>query len=418
MIEIRDVGGTCPIRGCVPKKVLVAAAQTLHQIELAKNHHIETGPARLDWPKLIEREQGFVDGVSESLAKSLADQGISLIAGEARFVDRNVIDVAGERVTAGKIVIATGSRPRILPLPGFGHTMTSDDLLVMRNLPESLIFIGGGVIALEFSHVLARAGVDVTILEAAPQLLPMVDSDLVAQIERETRRIGIDVQTDVQVEAIDEAQDGFAVRYRGRGDARTAFADRVANGAGRVPDVERLDLDAGGIAHEGPSIEVDGFLRSTTNPDVFVAGDALAGSAQQSPLASYEGRVVGHNLVHDTMRRADYWGAPSCVFTVPAAASVGLSEATATKQGVRFEAKVTDMSAWRSSRTHAETVSWAKVLIETGSGRILGAHMIGHAAEEVIHIFSVAMTHGIRASDLADRIYAYPTFASDIRFLV
>lgn len=418
MVECWDVGGTCPIRGCVPKKVLVAAAQTLHQIELAKEHHIEVGPARLDWGKLIDREQGFVDGVPDMFRSSLEGREITLLEGEASFADRAAVKVNGDVLNAGKIVVATGSRPRSLPIPGFEHTITSDDILVMRELPESLVFIGGGVIALEFSHIFARAGVDVTILEMAPRVLPHLDPDLVAVIEKESRRIGIDLRNNVKVEAIEQQGDGFAVRYRQGDETRTVAADKVANGAGRVADVERLDLDAGGIEHDGSTIMVDDYLRSVSNTDVFVAGDALTGSAQLSPVATYEGRIAGHNLANDQMRKADYWGIPACVYTVPAAATVGMTEAEAADRGVKFEAKVNDMSTWRSSMTHAETASWAKVLVEDGSKRILGAHIMGHGAEEIIHIFAMAMTHGINAEVLGSTVYAYPTFASDIKFLI
>lgn len=418
MVECWDVGGTCPLRGCVPKKVLVAAAQALHQIELAAAHHIEVGPARLDWAALIEREQGFVEGVPDMFSSGLEKRGIALIRGEARFVGPGEVEVEGSRLVAKNIVVATGSRPRELPIPGFEHAITSDDILVMRELPESLIFIGGGVIALEFGHVFARAGVDVTILEAMPRLLPRLDVDLVAEIEKESQRIGIAIHTGVRVEAIESRGDGFAVRYREAGEERVAVADKVANGTGRVADVERLDLDAGGIEHDGSVVAVDEYLRSVSNQNAFVAGDALSGSAQLSPVATYEGRLVGHNLVNGEMKAADYSGMPACVYTVPAAATVGLSEAEAEAEGLEFTAKVNDMASWRSSLTYAETASWAKVLIEDGSNRILGAHIIGHGAEEVIHLFAMAMTHGIPSDAFSSMVYAYPTFTSDLKFLV
>ena len=179
MVESRDVGGTCPIRGCVPKKVLVAAAQTLHQIDLAKSHHIDVGPARLDWAALIDREQSFVDDVPESFEKSLEGRGIDLYRGAARFTGRNTVAVGADDLEAGKIVIATGSKPRPLDLPGAEHLITSEEILTSRQLPERLVFIGGGVIALEFGHVFARAGTKVTILEALPRLLPRMDEDAV-----------------------------------------------------------------------------------------------------------------------------------------------------------------------------------------------------------------------------------------------
>ena len=182
MVESWDVGGTCPLRGCVPKKVLVAAAQVLHQIALAPQHHIEVGAPKLDWAALIARERGFVEGVPEAFAKSLEGRGIELIRGRARFTGPDRIAVGARVLEADKILIATGSKPRPLPIPGAEHLITSEDILEMAELPERLVFIGGGVIALEFAHVFARAGTKVTILEALPRLLPRLDPDAVAKL--------------------------------------------------------------------------------------------------------------------------------------------------------------------------------------------------------------------------------------------
>ncbi|MEL0113698.1 MAG: hypothetical protein VW835_18340 [Rickettsiales bacterium] len=165
-------------------------------------------------------------------------------------------------------------------------------------------------------------------------------------------------------------------------------------------------------------IEVDDYLRSTSNPDVYVAGDALAHTAQLSPVATYEGRLVGENIVHGDTKVPEYGYMPSAVYTVPAVATVGLTEEEATKAGKDFEAKTNDLSGWMSGRTYAETVAWAKVLVEKGTDKILGAHLAGHGAEEVIHLFAFAMRYGVPAGDLSSTVYAYPTFMSDAKFLV
>jgi glutathione reductase (NADPH) len=418
VVEDWDVGGTCPIRGCVPKKVLVAAAQALDQIARAKHHHITVGPATLDWAKLVEREQGFVKGVSDDFERSLARQGTTLVRGAARFVGRAEVAVGASRLTAGKVVIATGSKPRQLPIPGFEHAITSDDILTETSLPESLVFIGGGVIALEFAHVYARAGTKVTILEAMPLLLPALDADLVEQVARETRRIGVEVVTGVKITAIAPAGARFAVTFEKDGKTQTVNAARVANGAGRVADTLRLELDAAGIAHDGPAIKVDDYLRSASNPDVLVAGDALAGAPQLSPIATYAGRLAGRNATAEPAVKADYWGIPSCVFTVPAVASVGLTEAKAREQGLKVAVKVNDMASWRSTRTYAESAAWAKTLVEEGTRRIVGVHLLGHGAEEVIELFGFAMRSRLGADAIADMVFAYPTFTSDVKFLI
>lgn len=418
IIESREVGGTCPLRGCVPKKVLVAAAQVLHQIECAKEHAITVSPPIVDWPRLIARERTFVDGVPGEFTKSLENRGIDLIMGRARFSGRDQITVGKTDYRADKIVIATGSKPRPLPIDGAEHMITSDDILEMTALPESLIFIGGGVIALEFSHVFARAGCQVTILEVMPRLLPPMDADAVAAVHAETERIGIEILTEVEVQQIAEGAGDLEVRYTHQGADHVRTTSIVANGAGRIADVDDLDLAAGGIDHDGLHIAVDEHLRSLSNPNVYVAGDALVGPAQLSPVATYEGRVVGENILDGDTAVPRYGHIPANVYTVPALASVGLTEAEAEAQGIDAVVKTNDMRSWRSARTHAETVAYSKVLLAEDDGEILGAHIVGHGAEDIIHLFALAMEHGLTAAQLKSTVYAYPTNTSDIKFLV
>ena len=412
-VESAEFGGTCPNRGCTPKKVLVAAGHALHNIELAAQHGIEVGPARLDWGKMIERKQdmiGFIPGALEDTARGRGD----IYRGQARFVDRNAIEVDGLRIEADHFVIATGSITRPLAIPGAEHLITSDDVLNESERPERVVFIGGGVIAMEFSHVYARAGSEVTILEMAPQLLPRLDRDAVAALRGESERIGIDTRTGVTVEAVEKVGDRLQVHFVHDGKRQWIEADRVVNGSGRIANVADLDLDAGDIAHDGVRIEVDAFLRSVSNPSVWVAGDALVHSAQLSPVATYEGRIVGRNIVEGASHRPDYSVLPSAVYTVPALASVGMTEAEADAEGLEVDVITSDMSQWFSARFYAESVAWSKVLVEKDSRRIVGAHLVGHHGDDLIHLFALAMRHGISADVLGDGIYAFPTFAADI----
>jgi glutathione reductase (NADPH) len=319
---------------------------------------------------------------------------------------------------AKHIVIATGSTPRKLPFPGAELMITSDDVLSERKLPASVVFVGGGVIALEFSHVYARAGAQVTILEVLPRLLDNMDADAVAQLGVATERIGVAINTGVEVQRIERVRNRLRVVYQDGGSERTIEAERVVNGAGRVPDIDGLDFGAGNIAAERGRIAHDAYLRSTSNPAVYVCGDAVAETAQLSPIATYEGRTVGRNIAEGPKHRPDYTGIPSCVFTVPALASVGLTQAAAEEKGLEFRAAVNDVHEWLSGRTYAETTAWAKVLIDAKTDRVLGAHLVGHAGEELIHIFGLAMKHGITASEVRDFVYGFPTFSADIKSML
>lgn len=416
-VESWDFGGTCPNRGCTPKKVLVAAAHALHEIEQAKVHGIEVGEPRLDWARLIDREKSMVDFIPDAM-QGVAEKRGTVFRGQARFTGPNTIDVDGTVIEGDNIVIATGSKPRPLPIPGAEHMITSDDVLSERELPDEIVFIGGGVIAMEFSHVYARAGAKVTILEALPRLLPRMDADAVAAIQADTERLGVTVKTGVSVKEISQVDGKLRVLYEHDGAEQTVVADRVVNGAGRIANVDTLDLEAGNVAHDGIAIDVDAYLRSTSNPAVWVAGDALVTSPQLSPVATYEGRVVGQNIVDGPSVKPDYSVIPSAVYTVPALSTIGLTEEQAAEQGLDVKVTASDMMGWFSAKSYAETVAWAKVLVDRASDKIVGAHIVGHQGEELIHLFALAMAHGISATELKNSQYAFPTFSSDVKNLL
>ena len=418
MIEERDLGGTCPNRGCTPKKVLVAAAHALHEIGQAHVHRIKVGKPKLDWAALIDREKEMIEGIPDSLEETLQGRGVELIRAPAKFKGTNTVEAGGRTLEAKTIVIATGSTPRPLPIPGAELMITSDEVLSERKLPDSVVFIGGGVIALEFGHVYARAGAKVTILEVLPQLLPALDSDAVEQVRKESERIGIDIHTGVKVKGVEKTNKRLRTVFEVGGKEMSVKSDRVVNGAGRIANVAELDLDAGNVAHEGFRITVDATMRSTSNPSVYLCGDVLSGAPQLSPIATYEGRLVGRNIVEGPKYKPDYSSLPTAVYTVPALATVGLSEAKAKEKGLKTRVQVNDMEYWFSTRQFAETVAWSKIIVDEGSDTVVGAHFVGHAGEELINIFGLAMKHGIKASEIRDFIFAYPTFSADIKSML
>src|SRR6266704_151805 len=335
MIESHDLGGTCPNRGCTPKKVMVAAGHALHEIERAAVHHISVGKPKLDWAALIDREKDLIKDIPANLARSMAHRNVEVIKGHAVFASPTTIRVGDRQLEAKHIVIATGSKPRPLPIPGAAHMITSDEMLSERKLPGSVIFVGGGVISLEFGHVYARAGADVTVLEALQQLLPAMDADAVARIQTESERIGIRVKTGVSVKRIEPANNLLRVIFTHEGAEHAAEADRVVNGAGRVANVDTLNLAAGNVDHANGRVAVDRHLRSTSNLQVYVCGDAVPISPQLSPIATYEGDIVGRNIVEGPKYSPDYGSMATSVYTVPELAAVGLTEAAAIQEGDR-----------------------------------------------------------------------------------
>jgi len=418
MIEQDLLGGTCPNRGCTPKKVLVAAGHALHEIERAAVHHIAVGKPRLDWAALIDREKEMIKDIPANLARSMAKRDVEVIKGRAVFTGPKTIRVGDRELEAGHIVIATGSKPRPLPIPGAELMITSDEMLSERELPSSVIFVGGGVIALEFGHVYARTGTDVTILEALPQLLPAMDADAVARLQTESERIGISVKTTVSVKRIEPSNGRLRVIFSRGGAEHAIESDRVVNGAGRVANVDTLDLAAGNVEHTNGRVAVDRHLRSTSNPLVHVCGDAVPTSPQLSPIATYEGDIVGRNIAEGAKYSPDYASMATSVYTVPALAAVGLTEAAARQKGFAIDVHTNDMHDWFSAKTYAETVAWSKIIVDQATDRILGAHFVGHSGQELINLFGLALRFGLTAAQIRDNVYAYPTFSSDIKHML
>jgi glutathione reductase (NADPH) len=228
----------------------------------------------------------------------------------------------------------------------------------------------------------------------------------------------VEILTGASVKRLDRAGERITVAVEHEGKGREIVAASVVDATGRVADLDDLDLDAAGVERDGRGARIDEFLRSTSNPDVYFAGDAIAGSPQLSPVATYEGRIAGRNLTGGPLTAPDYRSIPSVVFTIPALGSVGLTEAKARDEGIDVEVKTNDMRSWRSTRTYAESVAFAKVILERGSRRIVGAHLVGRGAAELVHAFAFAMKHGVTADALRETVFAYPTFHADLPYLV
>lgn len=256
-----------------------------------------------------------------------------------------------------------------------------------------------------------------TILHRGPRPLAEFDPDLVEQLVKRSREIGIDVPVTAEAKAIEKIANGFIVRCSG--DAGPCEADLVAHGAGRVPEIDDLDLVAAGVEHGPRGVKVNEFLQSVSNPAVYAAGDAAETAGMPlTPVAGYEGRIVAANLLDGRRATADYSGVPSVVFTVPPLAKVGLSEEAARASGARVKVNRGDTSGWYSSRRIGETCAGYKTLVEEGTGRLLGAHLLGPHAEETINLFAVAIRKGLTAADLKEMLFAYPTHASDVEYML
>lgn len=418
VIDRRPFGGTCALRGCDPKKVLMGAAEVIDAVARLRGKGVQAPEVRLDWPELMRFKRSFTDPAPERREEGFTAQGIAGYHGAARFTGRHSLRVDGVELEARHVAIAAGAEPAKLPIEGFEHLATSDTFLALDTLPPRIAFVGGGYIASEFAHIAARAGAQVTVLHRGERLLKGFDPDLVRRLTERTRALGVDLRLGYEVTAVRKAAEGYRVHAKGPDGEQVFVTDLAVHGAGRVPAVTGLDLAAGGIDHEGTTIRVNDYLQSVSNPAVYAAGDAARTGLPLTPVATLEGNAVAANLTQGNHVKPDYTGTPSVVFTVPPLARVGLLEEEAHRRGLRFRVAGEDMSDWYSARRVGESCAAFKTLIEEGSGRILGAHLVGPEAAELINLFALAIRRGISAAELRQTLFAYPTAASDIGYML
>jgi glutathione reductase (NADPH) len=420
VVDARPFGGTCALRGCDPKKVLVGAAELVDWSRRMQGKGIAAPPAAVDWPALIRYKREFTANVPPRRERAFQETGIATFHGRARFVGERTVRVGESQLTGRHVLVATGRQPARLGLPGEEYLTTSEQFLELDHLPRRIVFVGGGYISFEFAHVAARAGAQAVVLDRGVRPLKGFDPDLVDRLVRGTRALGVAVRLQHTVRAIERHGDQLLVRC-GTSDAGgyTCEGDLVVHGAGRTPEIGDLRLEAAGVAYERCGVTVNDYLQSVSNPAVYAAGDSAASPGPPlTPVASLEGEVAAANMLEGNRHRPDYRGVPTVVYTTPPLAAVGLHEAEAQAQGLHFRVHHEDTTEWYSSWRVALPFSGFKTLIEEGTGRVLGAHIVGPQADEVINLFGLAIRYGLTAAQLLDMPWAYPTSGSDAWYMV
>ena len=420
MIEARDLlGGTCPNRGCTPKKVLVAAGHALHEIERAAVHHIAVGKPRLDWAALIDREKDMIKDIPANLARSMAqaqrrgDQGPRRVrrsqpgprrqprARSQAYRDRDGLKAAAAADTGRRTHDHLGRDAERTRAAGFSD---------LRRRRRDLAGIRPCLCARRHRGHDPRRRCRNCCRRWTPTPSP-VSRPRASGSAFASRPASAS-------SASSPPTAGCGSFFTHDGAEQAAEADRVVNGAGRVANVDTLDLAAGQVEHANGRVALDRHLRSVSNPLVHVCGDAVPISPQLSPIATYEGDIVGRNIVEGPKYSPDYASMATSVYTVPALAAVGLTEAAARQKGFAIDVHANDMQDWFSAKTYAETVAWSKIIVDRATDRILGAHFVGHAGQELVNLFGLAMRFGITAGQIKDNVYAYPTFSSDIKHML
>lgn len=430
--EYRGYGGACGLRGCDPKRVMVGVAEAVDGVDRLADRGL-CGRATVEWGELVDFVGEFVDDKPAKALASLRQAGVTAYTGRARFTGERALRVEGHTeedeepvdpvdVTAERIVVATGQRPRPLDVPGAEFTKTSDDFHGLPELPKRLLFVGGGYIALESAHVAHRCGAEITIVNNDDDPLAIFDTDLAGRLVELTGEMGIEFVMNARATAIERLDGGgFRVTVEGAdGSVQTRETDLVLNTSGRVANFEGLDLPAAGIEASPDGIPVDDHFRSRDNEYVYAIGDCADGNGPPlTPVANTDAAALAEGLIAGKPAEVDYTGLCSAVYCLPELAMVGLTERQARERDldVAITAQIDFDDAYHARRTHARAYGY-KTLVDKETGKLVGAHLLGPRASEVINVFALALRAGLGPEVLHAVPWAYPTWAGDVGKMV
>ena len=418
IVDNKEYGGTCGLHGCIPKKILVGVTDAFQKSINLSGKGIDKAPS-INWKELIDFKNTFTDPIPENKESNFKENGVTTFHGEPVFIAENQLKIGEETIEAKKIVIATGATPRELEIPGADLVLSSDDFLKMKELPKSILFIGGGYIAFEFAHIAARSGAKVTIMDMEDTSLPHFDNDIVKHLVEATKDLDIELVMSTKVSEIKKDGDIFIVVGDKDGNKKEFQSDAVFNTSGRVPAINGLDLEKGNVFFSKKGIEVNKFMQSISNPHVYAAGDNTATKGLPlTPFASMEAHVVTRNILKGNKKKPDYGVRPTAVYTLPTLAMVGMTEAEALKKKLNIKVNYKSVPEWYVAKHLGEKTYAFKVIIDKESNLILGAHIIGPNAEETINVFAVAMQAGMKAKDLKGIPFAFPSASYDVAKMV
>lgn len=415
VVERAEAGGVCLNWGCIPTKALLKSAQVLHYCQSADTYGVVLdGTVRPDLDKIVDRSRGVAETMNKGVQFLLKKNNIEFLGGFGRLAGEGRVDVDGVVYEADHIILATGARPREMPFMRIDgeRVISSKQALVLRKLPAEMIVVGSGAIGSEFAYFYASLGVKVTIVEYAPQIMPLEDEEVSKTIERNFRKMRVALMTSTTVRNVTVADDRCRVLVEGKKGEETLEADVVLSAVGIKSNIEGIGLEQVGVATERDKVVVDEFYR-TSVPGVYAIGDIVPGPAL-AHVASAEAiccvnRICGVADVHPV----DYSVIPSCVFTSPEVASVGAREQALREAGVAYTVGRFPFTASGKATAAGDRDGFVK-LIFGEDGKLLGAHLVGASVTEMLAEPTLAMTLGATASQIAHTIHAHPTMNEGI----
>jgi len=437
LVEAREIGGTCLNRGCIPTKAMVAGAERLHEARTASEYGVVTGAVSVDFPAFMARKEAVTTRLRDGVAHLLKARKVKVVAGRAALAGpgRLVLTTDGETGDGGSsaggssaagapalavgtvlegdaVILASGSEPVRMGMFDWSdpRVMTSDELLVIDHVPESLLIVGGGVIGCEFASVFSRLGTHVTVVEMLDQLLPGEDKRTGRTLQQAFKKAGIDVFVKTAVEAAEASNAGVTLRLAGGTELTAA---RVLVAVGRRPLSAGLGYEEAGVELDAHGFVVTDETQRTAVDGVFAAGD-VAGPPMLAHWAYHQGAVAAENAVTGSRLACDRSMVPNCVFSSPEVASCGLTEDRAAAQGVEVEVAAVRFNGNSKAVIEGDADGFVRVVCEPGGGRVLGASLVGPHVTELVHELALAAHAGLTLADVAATIHAHPTLSEAV----
>ncbi|MDN6162242.1 MAG: NAD(P)/FAD-dependent oxidoreductase [Atopostipes sp.] len=401
-------GGTCPNRGCDPKKILVAAMEAKNKVHQLQGKAFSE-EAQINWPDLMAFKESYISSTPEASKKGLESAGAKTIKGEAKFLDAQTISVNDEEYTAEQFIIATGAKPSIIPIEGKEHFLTSDDFLSLEEMPEKISFVGGGFIAFEFAAIASAAGAEVHIVHEDERPLAAFDKELVDTVIEQLESKGVTFHYNILSEKIEKENDSYLLTD---GDGFSLRSDLVFCSTGRVPNLDGLNLKELGVDYNKKGIEVDDHLQTSVE-SIYACGDVISKTDKKlTPISQHEAHYLASYLLGDRKETIDYPTLPTTVFTSPKMAQTGISPADASED--KYEVNTIDASGWFSYKHQNEAVSKIKTVIDRETGLLVGASCVNEEAETVINYLTLLIDKKVSEDEVKDQVMVFPTLGSDL----
>ena len=411
IVEEHRIGGTCVVRGCVPKKLLVYGAHFAEDLEDARRFGWQLDGAQFDWPTLRDNVLAEVTRLSGIYQQTLETHNVGIMHGRAVVTGPNSARIGDREITAQTLLIATGARPQRLSVPGIEHAITSNEAFHLERLPPRILIAGGGYIANEFAGIFNELGSKVTLVNRSDRILRSYDEQIRDRLLQISMTKGIQFMFNAPLQRIDKRADGVLVAHFGGG--TSVECEALLCATGRVPNTDDLGLSGAGVELDAlGAVRVDEYSRSTC-PSIYAVGD-VTNRVQLTPVAIREGQAFADTVFGNKPTKLDYQCIPSAVFSHPPLAGVGLTESQARTQLGSIKVYTSDFRPMKNVLANRNERALFKLVVDDATDRIVGAHMIGPDAPEILQVLAVAVKARLKKSQLDECVAIHPTMAEEL----